>query len=226
MRRCLILTGGKLELAFARSFLKKEKFDKIIAVDGGLKAAKELDLIPDYIVGDFDSVSDEIREEFQKYPYIVWEQHKPEKNETDTELARNLALTLSCSEIVFLGATGGRIDHMIGNIHALKACMERGISACLVDAQNRIRLIDDSFCLSKTDQWGKYVSFAPYTEEVTGMTLTGFRYPLKDKTIRRGEEVGLCISNEIAEDTACVDLKEGVLLCIESRDENWTGQKY
>ena len=100
MRRCLIITGGKLDLAFARSFLEKETFDKIIAVDGGLKAVKKLGLVPDYIVGDFDSVSNEIREEFRQYPFIVWEQHKPEKNETDTELARNRALTLSCDEIV------------------------------------------------------------------------------------------------------------------------------
>lgn len=218
MKRCLILTGGKLDLAFARSFLEKEKFNKLIAVDGGLKAAKELKLIPDYIVGDFDSVSNEIREEFRKYPYIVWEQHKPEKNETDTELARNLALKLSCDEIVFLGATGGRIDHMIGNIHALKTCLERGIAACIVDAQNRLRLIDAPFRLKKADQWGKYISFAPYTEEVTGITLSGFRYPLKGKTIYRGEEVGLCISNEITDEIAQVSLKDGILICIESRD--------
>ena len=218
MRRCLIITGGKLDLAFARSFLEKETFDKIIAVDGGLKAVKELGLVPDYIVGDFDSVSNEIREEFRQYPFIVWEQHKPEKNETDTELARNRALTLSCDEIVFLGATGGRIDHMIGNIHALKTCMERGIAAYIVDAQNRLSLLDGARTFSKEKQWGKYVSFAPYTEEVTGITLTGFKYPLKDKTIYRGEEVGLCISNEIAEDTAAITLEEGILICIESHD--------
>lgn len=218
MKRCLVMTGGKLDLAFARSFLEHETFDKIIAVDGGLKAVKELGLVPDYIVGDFDSVSSEVREEFRQYPYIVWKQHKPEKNETDTELARNRALTLACDEIVFLGATGGRIDHMIGNIHALKTCMERGINAYIVDSQNRLYLLDGEREFSKETQWGKYVSFAPYTEEVTGITLTGFKYPLKDKTIRRGEEVGLCVSNEIAEDTAKITLEDGVLICIESRD--------
>ena len=87
MRRCLIMTVGKLDLAFARSFLEKETLDKVIAVDGGLNAVKEQGLVPDYIVGDFDSVSSEIREEFRQYPFIVWEQHKPEKNDTDTELA-------------------------------------------------------------------------------------------------------------------------------------------
>ena len=56
MKRCLILTGGKLSLAFAGSFLKKSKYEKVIAVDGGLEAAKELGIIPDVIVGDFDTV--------------------------------------------------------------------------------------------------------------------------------------------------------------------------
>ena len=45
MKRCLILTGGKLSLAFAGSFLKEHKFEKGVAVDGGLEAAKELDII-------------------------------------------------------------------------------------------------------------------------------------------------------------------------------------
>ena len=45
MKRCLILTGGKLSLAFAGSFLKEHKFEKVVAVDGGLEAAKELDII-------------------------------------------------------------------------------------------------------------------------------------------------------------------------------------
>ena len=53
---------------------------------------------------------------------------------------------------------------------------------------------------------------------MTGITLTGFKYTLKDKTIYRGEEVGLCISNEIAEETATITLEDGVLICIESRD--------
>ena len=52
MKKCLIVTGGKLDLAFAQSFLQKEKFHKIIAVDGGLEAVEILGLIPDYVVGD------------------------------------------------------------------------------------------------------------------------------------------------------------------------------
>lgn len=218
MKTCLIVTGGKLELAFARSFLKTEEFDKIIAVDAGLEAAYELGLTPDYVVGDFDTVSGLVLERYRKLPYIVWEQHKPEKNETDTELARSRALTLGCDKIVFLGATGGRLDHMLGNLHALYACMESGVEAYLIDRQNKVYLLDEGKTFSRTSLWGNYVSFLPYTEEVRGITLKGFRYPLQEKNIRRGQEVGLCISNELAEDTAVLIFTEGILICIESSD--------
>ena len=119
MKRCLILTGGKLSLAFAGSFLKEHKFEKVVAVDGGLEAAKELDIIPDVIVGDFDTVHPEILAYYRKMEHIVWEVHQPEKDDTDTELAIKRALAMNCSHITLLGATGGRLDHMIGNIHLL-----------------------------------------------------------------------------------------------------------
>lgn len=223
MRTCLIVTGGKLDMAFARSFLKKEKFDKVIAVDAGLEAVDALGLTPDYVVGDFDTVSGLVVERYRRLPFIVWEQHKPEKNETDTELARSRALALGCSKIVFLGATGGRLDHMLGNLHALYACMESGVEAYLIDPLNKVSLLDEGRTFYRKSLWGKYVSFLPYTEEVRGITLEGFKYPLHEKNIRRGREVGLCISNELSEETATLTFEDGILICIESCD--WTGQK-
>lgn len=218
MKKCLIVTGGKLDLAFARSFLQKESFQKIIAVDGGLEAVEALGLIPDYVVGDFDTVNPAVLERFRKIPYIVWEKHRPEKNETDTELARNRGMTLACDRIVFLGATGGRLDHMLGNIHVLYACLQRGVEAWLIDSQNKLYLLDQGKKFYQEELWGKYVSFLPYTEKVEGITLRGFRYPLNEKNIRKGEEAGLCISNELAEKEATIELAEGILICVESRD--------
>ena len=218
MRVCLIITGGKLDLAFARSFLERETFHKVIAVDGGLEAVRALGLTPDYVVGDFDTVEDDVIEEFRKASYIVWESHKPEKNETDTELARNRALTLACDRIVFLGATGGRVDHLLGNLHLLYGCMEREVEAWIVDAWNKIYLVDQNRTFVRDQLWGKYVSFLPYTEKVTGITLKGFKYPLNKKNIKRGEEAGLCISNEVEDEVGTLEFEEGVLVCVESRD--------
>lgn len=218
MRACLIVTGGKLDLVFARSFLEKNKFDKVIAVDGGLASAEALGLVPDYIVGDFDTVEPSVLARFRQYPYIVWEQHKPEKNETDTELARSRALTLGCEKIVFLGATGGRIDHMLANLDTLYACMARGMEAYLVDPQNRVCLLDGGKTFQRKELWGKYISFLPYTEKVTGITLRGFQYPLDGKDLIRGQETGLCVSNELKEETADITFQDGILICVESKD--------
>ena len=218
MKRCLMVTGGPLDLSFGRRFLLGRTYDLVIAVDAGLAACEALGLCPDLLVGDFDTLGRERLLEYQERSGVRADVHQPEKDETDTELARSRALTLGCDRLVFLGATGGRLDHMLGNLHALYACLEKGIDASLVDAQNRIYLLDQGKSFYRKNLWGKYVSFLPYTEEVTGITLTGFRYPLQDKTIRRGQEVGLCISNELAEDRAVLEFREGILICVESSD--------
>jgi len=218
MKKGLIITGGKLDLDFARSFLKQYSFDKLIAVDAGLASADALGLVPDYVVGDFDTADPQLIAKYKELPFIVWEVHWPEKNETDTELARSRALAIGCEEIAFLGATGGRADHLLGNIHALYLCMQKGVDAYLVDAQNKIYLLDEGKVFCREAVWGNYISFLPYTEAVTGITLQGFKYPLDKREIRQGEEVGLCISNELTEAKAVLTFGTGVLVCVESHD--------
>ena len=129
MKRCLIITGGKLDLSFAGSFLEQETFDKIIAVDAGLEAVKALGLEPDMVVGDFDTVKPGILQYYRQKEHIIWDTHQPEKDETDTELALLKAQATGCTQIVILGATGGRMDHMLGNIHLLFPCLQKGIEA-------------------------------------------------------------------------------------------------
>ncbi len=164
MKRCLIITGGKLDLSFAGSFLGQETFDKIIAVDAGLEAVKALGLEPDMIVGDFDTVKPEVLAYYRRMEHIVWDTHQPEKDETDTELALLKAQATGCTEVVVLGATGGRMDHMLGNIHLLFPCLQKGMEAYILDSQNRIYLIDKERTFNRREIWGKYISFLPLTE--------------------------------------------------------------
>ena len=110
-----------------RFFLGQETFDKIIAVDAGLEAVKALGLEPDMIVGDFDTVKPEVLAYYRRMEHIVWDTHQPEKDETDTELALLKAQATGCTEVVVLGATGGRMDHMLGNIHLLFPCLQKGM---------------------------------------------------------------------------------------------------
>ena len=216
MRTCLVITGGPIDLDFAGSFLRERSFHKIIAADAGLEAAKALGLVPDVIVGDLDTVEPEVLEEFKKVEYIVWEVHRPEKDETDTELALNRAMASGCGEIAVLGATGGRLDHMMGNVHLLYPCLQKGIFAYLLDKQNKVYLLDRGKDFFKETLWGKYISFLPLTQEVKGITLRGFRYPLTKKDIEIG--TSLCISNELTEEEGRIEFDEGVLICVESHD--------
>lgn len=216
MKRCLIITGGPLDLSFAAAFLEKEAFEKIIAVDSGLEGVKALGLEPDMIVGDFDSVKPEILEYYRTREHIVWDVRQPEKDETDTELALMKAQAAGCSRIAVLGATGGRLDHMLGNIHLLFPCLQTGIEAYILDSRNRLYLIDGERVFRRDETWGKYISFVPLTEKVAGITLTGFKYPLFQKDIEIG--TSLCISNELWEEEGRITFTDGVLIVVESRD--------
>lgn len=218
MKTCLIVTGGTVQLEFAGSFLNKQKFDIVVAVDGGLEALGPLGLVPDAVVGDFDSVNRQVYQQYQELPGVNWEVHKPEKNETDTELAIDTAIRMGADRITILGATGGRIDHLLGNIHLLDTCLRMNVSACIVDSQNKVYLLRDGKTFEKKETWGNYISFVPLTETVTGITLKGFKYPLTEKTITIGREAGLCISNELAADFGSITFSSGILICVESCD--------
>ena len=216
-RTGLIVTGGVIDFEFAGNYLANHEFDKIIAVDGGLTALKRLNLKPDAIVGDFDTVEESVLSEYRTSSEgITWDIHKPEKDETDTELALNTAIHSGCSKLVFLGATGGRLDHFLGNLHLLYYCLKKGVKASIIDTKNRITIIEKGRTFKAEEAWGTYISFLPLTMEVKGITLTGFKYPLTKKDISIG--TSLCISNELVALAGSIEFDSGVLVCVESHD--------
>lgn len=212
----LIVTGGRIDEAFALSYLEEHSFYKIIAVDSGMDFLYSVNLKPDYIVGDFDSANPLALEYFKTMENINIIQLMPEKDETDTEHAMKMAMELGASKITIIGATGSRLDHLLGNISLLGIGLENGVSIEMVDGHNRIRMIDKDFEIDKATQFGKYVSLIPFTTTVEGLTLKGFKYPLDDFTMGGYNSLG--VSNEIAEDKAQILIKKGSLIVIESKD--------
>lgn len=214
----LIVTGGKTADEFALDFAREHKCDLMIAADSGMEFFYRNKMTPDYIVGDFDSVKPEIFAYFRENnPDIRILKFQPEKDETDTELALRTAMEEGCERIWLLGATGTRLDHVIGNIHLLGMAMEQGCEGILVDEYNRIRMLNRGWKIKKSEQYGKYVSLFPFTPEVTGLTLSGFKYPLQKYTLPCYHSVG--VSNEIVAEEAEISFEEGVLLMVESRDK-------
>ncbi|MCE5256464.1 MAG: thiamine diphosphokinase [Spirochaetaceae bacterium] len=108
--KALIVTGGEHPPS---RFLSKlsQSMDLVIAADSGLSAARSCHVIPDWIIGDFDSLGDmEILAEYAPERIL---RYPPEKDDTDTELAFRLAADLGCEHVEVAGAGGGRMDHFI-----------------------------------------------------------------------------------------------------------------
>ena len=215
--KTLIITGGNIDTDFALSFIEKLKADYVIGVDRGLLFCYEQKIMPDYIVGDFDSLPNGILEWYKKNSNVPVREYNPVKDATDTMIALEKALELKSSQIWILGGTGTRIDHVLCNIHILKNAYLAGVKAYLVDKHNRISLpVEKHFYLEKEEVFGEYVSFFPLGEEVEGLTLKGFKYPLDGYCLRNLE--GLGVSNEIVDERAEVSWETGILVEIESRD--------
>lgn len=205
-----------MDFPSASVFMKKNCYTTVIAVDGGMNAAKKLEIIPDYCVGDFDSVDPDAYRYFQSIKGILWEQHPPEKDETDTELAIRLALETGAEEIHIFGATGTRLDHTFANMGLLEKPMRKKVPCWLIDGHNRITMIDSDTIVRKENSFGKYLSLIPYSDKVTGVTLKGLKYPLENYTFVKGNSLG--VSNEITAEQAEIGIKSGELLLIMSKD--------
>lgn len=147
---------------------------------------------------------------------IEWKVLRPEKDDTDTESAVQTAAELGAEEIHIVGGTGSRLDHMLANVYLLGLLREQGISAYLVDAHNRVQVIDQRIVIKKETQYGKYVSLLPFMGAVEGITLKGMKYPLEDYTLDHCHSIG--ISNEITGEQAEIELRTGRLVVIESKD--------
>lgn len=215
---CLIVSGGSVDLAFLKEYLSQNQFDMMIAADRGLLAFWQLSLCPTHLVGDFDSIDKNVLEEYKNDKKIMVEQLIPEKDDTDTEHALNMAIHAGCKHIVLMGATGTRLDHTLANIHILYKGLENGVHVELLDCHNRIYLIHGETAYKKEELFGPFVSLFPFTGEVKGITIKGFKYPLNNKNLSTQNCFGLCVSNELIESVGTIQIRDGIMICMETRD--------
>ncbi|NCU16237.1 thiamine diphosphokinase [Pallidibacillus pasinlerensis] len=213
-----IVAGGPKDLLPDLTTYKSQENIKWIAVDRGAIYLQEQGITPNEAIGDFDSMS---QEEFArlKISGLTIEQFKAEKDETDMELAINLAYRLNPESIRIFGATGGRLDHLMANISLLYKALEwgRDIPITIIDKQNiAFMKKPGSYTLEQLPQM-KYISFIPISKEVEGLTLKGFKYPLENRHIFFGST--LCISNELILNHGTYSFSSGILLVIRSRDK-------
>ncbi|WML49311.1 thiamine diphosphokinase [Neobacillus sp. PS3-34] len=211
-----ILAGGPLEQV-PELDTYSAKNGTWVGVDRGVFTLLSKGIVPDIAFGDFDSVT---AAEWQLIRQKVesLKKYKPEKNETDMEIALNWAIEQNPSEIRIFGCTGGRLDHLLANIQLLLKPLFSG-SGCeihLIDKQNTVFVKGPGIYKIKRIQEKMYTSFLPLTLEVKGITLEGFKYPLNDCHISIGST--LCISNELINEEGTFSFSEGILIVVRSRD--------
>ena len=219
----VIVSGVNIQKGFALDFLKRIKEERqdgglcLIAADKGLEFFMETGLAPDVIVGDFDSLSEKGKIYLDTLQNVEILRLKPEKDDSDTQSATNLAIQKGSANILLLGSTGSRLDHIIANLELLSMGENKGVSVTMADSNNYVTLIKSGTVLERENQFGQFVSFFPVGGEVEGLTLEGFKYPLYDHHLTVADS-GLTVSNEIISPMARVTFTKGSLLMIMSRD--------
>ncbi len=182
----------------------------LIAADSGAATALRLGYIPAYIVGDFDSLDTQLVEQARASgSHII--SAAVEKDETDTELAVQLAIEQGATQITLLGALGGeRFDHAMANVLLLAGFDTVPIQ--IIDGLSTCWLLRGPGHTAIDGQIGDLLSLFPLAGDATGIRTQGLYYPLHGETLRFGKPRG--VSNELTAEQAEVALENGFLLVI------------
>lgn len=181
-----------------------------IAADSGIDHARALGRVPDLVVGDFDSVSEEGMAWAAEVGATI-DRHPAAKDQTDLEIALGHALAAEPDHVVVAGIGGGRLDHLLANLAALAS---PSFAAVRVDGLLETALVSVVHTERRLlGDRGELVSLLPMHGDANGVTTVGLGYPLRDEALRAGSSRG--VSNYFEEPEATVTVADGTLLAIQ-----------
>lgn len=210
MKTCVLICAGN----FSIEHITVEEDDFCIAVDGGYAYCKQLGIKPDLIVGDMDSLPENLQKEMQK---ISGE--KPgkviclcqEKDDTDTLAALRIGMEKGYRNYRLYGALGGRIDHTIANIQCLSYLKNNSAEGIILEEGLAITVIKEEKVSFGNREKG-YLSLFSLGERAEGVTITGMKYPLNQALVTNDYPIG--ISNEFTGEDSMVEVRKGMLLAV------------
>jgi len=191
----------------------------VIGVDGGTHYLSSINLTPQVVIGDMDSLpqSELARLKAQRIRIL---RHPREKDETDFELALDHAIRQGCGQILVFGALGGRTDQLVANILLPLIYIDK---ARIILIRGLEELFYIKSCETIPGSPGDTLSLLPLAGDVSGIQTTGLRYPLKSETLFFGKSRG--ISNELTGSEATIAISSGILLCIHTSGSSITDLK-
>ena len=182
--------------------------DLYVCADAGVKLAQALGVVPDWIVGDFDSLGS-VPEGENVEPF------SPMKDETDNLLAAKNALSTGCRRLVYYGALGGRLELTAANLQMLRFLADHGAQGVRVDHAHWVTLQRGGTAVYPSRD-GMFLSLFAMTEQCEDVTLEGVAYPLCHGKFSNAFPLG--VSNEILAENAVVTVGRGDLLVVYARD--------
>ena len=213
----ILLCGGHMDDAFVLGCIENIGPDCIIGIDRGLEFCYRNRIVPQYILGDFDSISPEVINWYRSRKEIPIREYKPEKDATDTRMGMELAMELGSDRIFLFGATGGRLDHTVANLQLLYHYNKYFSSLTMLDGMNRCFILDSEKdgAISIPREEGSYLSVFSLSERSHGVTIEGAKYEISDHTLSRDFPLG--VSNEFKEKNTVISVNDGILLIVISK---------
>jgi thiamine pyrophosphokinase len=207
--KALVLVNGKLSRpAILRKRIRKEVFDLVLGADKGALYARVLDVKLDAVIGDMDSLTELEQSNINQARMISY---PTRKDETDLELALLYARQQGADQIVLVGATGGRLDMILGNLLLIA---HSGLSTCRIEVWDGkqtgwiIKPPGEDILGSQGDT----VSLIPIGGSASGVTTRELDYPLDEAELPLGTVRG--ISNIMNGSIAHVSLSAGLLFAV------------
>jgi len=197
MKKCVIFCAGE----FTELIWTIGGDDIVIAADGGLVHLEQLPIVPDVILGDFDSLG-YVPEGAEVYPV--------EKDDTDSMLAIKKGLELGCDTFYIYGALEGkRVDHTMANFQALQYLAERGARGYLI-GQRQIATAIHNDSLQIPPYFIDYLSVFCMGKDATGVHIRCAQYEMENGTLTSGFPLG--VSNRFVQKKVTVSVEDGTLL--------------
>ena len=211
--KCVIISAG----SFPEVEIDLEDVDLCIAADAGFGYAQRLGILPDLIVGDFDSAKDAPPEVLRGIREIA--EHDPDrivqlevmKDDTDTLRAVKIGLSKGYRTFYLYGAMGGkRFDHSLANIQTLLYIKHEGARGYIMEKDSMLFIAENETIKFQRGNTG-YISIFSLSDVSKGVSLKGLMYCLENETLKNDFPLG--VSNEfIIDEEAEITVKEGTLL--------------
>lgn len=204
-KRCVIIGGGDCSADFIRANITE--YDYIVCADSGCDYLSGTDIVPDFLIGDFDSA--------KTIPQNIETVKLPiEKDDTDCAAAFNEALKRGYNDFLLLGGTGGRFEHTFANISLMANAVNNGCNFEIADEKHHFYCIHNS----KIEIVGKaneQISVFAFGGKAYGVTEIGFHYELDNFTM--DPFIPLGISNDVTDKVGTISVKNGTLIIIKTQ---------